>query len=76
VTRTNPLLLPGGKAPESCPHQETNDVALAVAESVFVMLPAAAAAAVWLQSTNNLLECGELALSASVDAIPNLAPLK
>jgi hypothetical protein len=24
VTRTNPLLPPGGKAPETCPHQESN----------------------------------------------------
>jgi hypothetical protein len=26
VTRTNPLLPPGGKAPETCPHQESNRV--------------------------------------------------
>jgi hypothetical protein len=28
------------------------------------------------QTTNNLLECGELALRSSVEAIPNLQPLK
>jgi len=26
VTRTNPLLPPGRKAPETCPHQESNRV--------------------------------------------------
>jgi hypothetical protein len=29
-----------------------------------------------LQTTNNLLECGELALSSSVEGIPNLQPLR
>jgi hypothetical protein len=35
-----------------------------------------AAAVANVQTTNNLLECGELALSSSVDGIPNLQPYK